>query len=60
MAVEVALHQRLVRLHHGVEQLLAVLGHLTLQVRGDLARRGFTLALGARVGLHVQEVDDTG
>jgi hypothetical protein len=60
LAVEVALHQRLVRLDDRVEQLLAVLGDLALQLGGNLARGAFALTLRARVRLHVQEVDDAG
>ena len=58
LALEVALHQRLVRLDDRVEQLLAVLrgelGHLV----GDRPGLAFLRALGARVGAHVQDVDD--
>ncbi len=58
LALEVPLHQPLVRLHDGVEQLLAVLGHGVRELGRDLARRALFRPLGARVGLHVQEVDD--
>ena len=58
LALEVALHQPLVRLHDGVEQLLAVLGHRVRELGRDLARRLLLAALRARVGLHVQKVDD--
>ena len=58
LAVEVALHEALVRLHHRVEQLLAVLGDLVGQLVRDRPRLGLVLALGARVRGHVQEVDD--
>src|SRR5439155_603577 len=60
LAVEIALHQRFVGLDHGVEELLAIFGDLVLQLGRDLARPAFAFALRARVGLHVQEVDDTG
>ena len=60
LPVEVALHQRLVRLDDRVEQLLAVLGDLALQLGGNLAGGAFPFALRARVRLHVQEVDDAG
>ena len=58
LAVEVPLHQALVGLDDGVEQLLAVLRDLVGHLGGDLARRGLLASLGARVRLHVQQVDD--
>jgi len=58
LAVEVALHQPLVGLDDGVEQLLAVLRDRIGHVRGDLDRISLAPALGARVGLHVEQVDD--
>ena len=58
LALEVALHQALVRLHDRVEKLLAVLGDLGLELGRDRARSGLAVALGARVCGHVQEVDD--
>ena len=58
LALEVLLHQRLVGLHDLVEQLLAVLldevGHL---VR-DRPRLGLGAPVRARVGAHVEDVDD--
>ena len=60
LAVEVALHQGLVRLDHRIEQLLAVLLHLILQLRGDLGRPALALSAGIHVRAHVQQVDDSG
>ena len=58
LAVEVPLHERLVRLHDGVEELLPVLGGEVGHLVGDRAGLAFLPALGARVGAHVQDVDD--
>ncbi len=59
LAVEVALHQALVGLDHRVEELLAVLGHLVGKLRRDLAGGLLLRTFGARVRLHVQEIDDS-
>ena len=58
LAVEVALHQALVRLDDRIEQLLAVLVDLRLHVGGNLARAALALAARIHVRLHVQQVDD--
>src|SRR2546430_2392126 len=58
LAVEVPLHQRLVDLDDLVEELLAVLGHLVCQRGGNRLRIALALPVGARVGAHVDEVDD--
>ena len=58
LAVEVALHQALICLDHGVEQLLAVLGDGVGELGRDFGRTALSLALGARIGLHVEDVDD--
>ena len=58
LPVEVALHQALVGLHDGVEELLAVLGDDVRHVGGDLDRVALLVPLGRRVRAHVQHVDD--
>ena len=58
VVLEVALHQRLVGLDDGVDQLLAVLGGLRGDVVRDVDRLRLALALGIEVGAHVEEVDD--
>ena len=58
LALEVLLHQRLVGLDDLVEQLLAVLGHETCHLLRDRAGLGLLGAVGARVGAHVEDVDD--
>ena len=60
LALEVLLHQRLVGLDDLVEQLLAVLLDESGQLVRDRARLRLLLALGARVGAHVEDVDDAG
>ena len=60
LALEVLLHQRLVRLDDLVEQLLAVLLHELRHLVGDRAGLVLPAAVGARVGAHVQDVDDPG
>ena len=60
LTVEVALHQALVGLDDRVEQFLAVLGHLVGHLVRDRPRLRLVLALGARVGGHMQQVDDPG
>ena len=58
LPVEVALHERLVGLDDGVEELLAVLGGELGHLVRDRARLALLRALGARVRAHVQHVDD--
>ena len=60
LAFEVALHEPLVRLDDGVEELLAVLGRDVRHLVRDRARLALLRALGARVRAHVQDVDDAG
>ena len=60
MTVEVALHQPLVGLDDGVEELLAVFRHLVGQLGRDLAGLALLAALRARVGGQVDQVDDPG
>ena len=60
LPVQVALHQRLVRLDDGVEELGAGLLDLVRHLRGNLAWAPLLRALRARVRGHVQEVDDAG
>ena len=57
LAVEVPRHQLLVRLDDRVEQLLAVLGDDVGHVGRNLGRTALLRALGARVGVHVEQVD---
>src|SRR5919109_1989194 len=57
-ALEVALHQRLVRLDDRVEELRVQVLDLVGELRRDLDRPALAVALGAHVGLRVQEVDD--
>ncbi len=57
-ALEVLLHQRLVGLDDLVEQLLAVLLHELGHLVRDRAGLALLAAAGARVGAHVQDVDD--
>ncbi len=58
LPVEVALHQRLVRLDDRVEELLPVLVGLVGQLRRDRDGLSLLLSLGAQVRAHVQHVDD--
>ena len=58
LALEVLLHQGLVGLDDLVEELLAVLLHLVCHVSGDRPRLGLPAAVLARVGAHVEHVDD--
>jgi hypothetical protein len=58
LALEVLLHQRLVGLDDLVEQLLPVLLDELGQVVRDRARLGLLAAFRARVGAHVEDVDD--
>ena len=60
LPVQVALHQPLVRLDDGVEELLPVLGCEIGDLRRDLRPAALTLAVRARVRAHVQDVDDAG
>ena len=60
LPVEVALHERLVGLDDGVEELLAVLGGEAGQLVRDRAGLALLVALGARVRTHVEHVDDPG
>ena len=60
LSLEVALHERLVDLHHLVEELLAVLLRKLRHRVGDRDRIGLLLPVGAHVGAHVQHVDDPG
>ena len=60
LAREVALHQRLVGLDDGVEQLLAVLGGLVGHRVGDRHRVALALARRIHVRAVVQQVDDAG
>ncbi len=60
LALEVALHQRLVDLHHLVEQLLAVLLRELDHRFGDRDGVGLLLPVGDRVRAHVEDVDDSG
>ena len=60
LALEVALHQRLVGLDDRVEQLLPVLGDGVGHLGRNLGRLALALALGARVRLQVEDVDDPG
>ena len=58
LTLEVALHERLVRLDDRIEELLAILGCEVGQLLGDRSRLALLAALGARVGTHVEHVDD--
>ena len=60
LALEVLLHQRLVGLDDLVEQLLPVLLDESRQLVGDRPRLRLLLAVRARVGAHVEDVDDPG
>ena len=58
LAAEVLLHQRLVGLDDLVEQLLAVLLRELEHLVGDRGRLALLAAVRARVGAHVEDVDD--
>ena len=58
LPVEVALHERLVRLDHRVEELLAVLGCELGHLVRDRAWLALLRSLRARVRAHVEHVDD--
>ena len=58
LPVEIALHQRLVGLDDGVEELLAVLGGELRHLVRNRAGLALLRTLGARVRAHVQHVDD--
>ncbi len=60
LPLEVALHERLVRLDDRVEELLAVLGGEVGHLVRDRAWLALLSALGARVRAHVQHVDHPG
>src|SRR5690606_39228866 len=60
VALEEALHERVVDLGHGLEELLAVLVGQVLELRGDLdlVPLGAELVVLELEGLHADEVDD--
>ena len=60
LATEVLLHQRLVGLDDLVEELLAVLLRELHHLLGDRGRLALLGAVRARVGAHVEDVDDAG
>ena len=59
LPLEVALHDRLVRLDHGVHELLAILGRLVGDLVGKLDRWALPPAARRQVGAQVEQVDDT-